>query len=165
MQPQPKKNTALIGLIAIVVLAALVVGTIALQPKKDSSQNSDTNTSTNTPSSDTEASSPSSANGQESGVYKDGTYKATGSYVSPGGNEEIDVTITIADGKITDSSVAPQAATRESLEYQDEFVNGYKEQVTGKDLATLMLGKVSGSSLTSRGFNEALDQIRSQAKI
>ena len=50
------------------------------------------------------------------------------------------------------------------MEYQDDFVGGYKSQVVGKSIAEIQLGKVSGSSLTSRGFNEALDQIRNQAK-
>lgn len=165
MEQDSKKNTALIGIIAIVIIAAAVVGTIALKPKSDSSTISSPSSS-NTTSSDSSSNDTANSTTTDSATtsYKDGTYKATGDYTSPGGNEEIDVTITISGGKVTDTSVTPLAATRESMEYQDDFVSGYKQLVVGKDLSTLSLSKVSGSSLTSRGFNEALDQIRNQAK-
>lgn len=162
------KNTAVLGLIAVVVIGALVGGTILLKPKDSSSSSTDSstgqtdNSSANTTSDASSGSSNSSTN--SSATYKDGTYTAEGSYSSPGGNEEISVTITITAGKVTDSSVTPRAASSESNEYQQDFVSGYKVLVTGKDLATLNLSRVSGSSLTSRGFNEALDAIRNQAQ-
>jgi hypothetical protein len=74
------------------------------------------------------------------------------------------VTITVSNNKITEASVSQQASSRESREYQADFASGYKSQVVGKDIATLQLSRVSGSSLTPRGFNEALNIIRSQAK-
>ena len=163
MQQNPNKNTALIGIIAIVIIAAAVIGTIVLKPADNQSTTSTTGSSSNTattnPTSDTADTTANSSG------YANGTYTASGSYRSPGGNEEIDVTITIADGVVTESSVTPLAASRESMEYQDDFVSGYKSQVVGKSIADIQLGKVSGSSLTSRGFNEALDQIRNQAKV
>lgn len=144
---QQKNNTAIFGIIAVVVIGAIVAGTILLKPK--------------------DASSPTDQNLTTSGStasYKDGTYSATGSYSSPGGNEEIKVTITILNGKVTDSSITPQASSRESEEYQTDFANNYKSLVTGKAIASLSLSHVAGSSLTSIGFNEALDAIRSQAQ-
>lgn len=154
MQKKPKNNNAVVGLIAFIILGALVAGTIVMK--------SDTSDTSNT-SSVTESSAKTSAD--SAATYKDGTYSATGSYSSPGGNEEIAITITIASGNITSTEATPKAASNESKEYQDEFVSGYKEQVIGKAIGSLRLGNVSGSSLTSRGFNEALDIIRSQAKV
>ena len=154
---EEKNNTAVMGIIAVIIIGAIVGGIILLQPKDKSISTNSTTTSQSENISSTPASS--------SARYKDGSYSSEGSYSSPGGNEEIAVTITITNGKVTNSSVKPRAATNESKEYQADFVDGYKVLVTGKDLATLQLGRVSGSSLTSRGFNEALDAIRSQAQI
>ena len=150
----------------MVVLSALVAGTNVFT-KNDTATTSTTPTASSTVGSTTPttSSSASSASSSNSSSYKDGTYKATGSYSSPGGNEEIDVTITVSNGTITDTSVSPQAASRESLEYQQDFAATYKDSVVGKALATLQLGRISGSSLTNRGFNDALDQIRNHAKI
>lgn len=165
MQQDSNKNTALIGIIAIVIIAAAIVGTIALKPSNDQPATSTTTGSSNTSTTTTDTTTNATDTTSNSSGYANGTYTASGSYRSPGGNEEIDVTITITDGVVTESSVTPLAASRESMEYQDDFVSGYKSQVVGKSLADIQLGKVSGSSLTSRGFNEALDQIRNQAKV
>lgn len=163
MQQNSNKNTALIGIIAIVIIAAAIVGTIALKPSDEPATR--TSNSSNSTRSTADSSTEASDDSSNSSGYKNGTYTASGSYRSPGGNEEIDVTITISDGVVTESSVTPLAASRESMEYQDDFVGGYKSQVVGKSIADIQLGKISGSSLTSRGFNEALDQIRNQAKV
>jgi hypothetical protein len=97
--------------------------------------------------------------------YKDGTYSASGSYVSPGGTERISVSVTVKDGVVTDSTVSQVANNRESEEYQAKFRNNYKSQVVGKKLSSISLSRVSGSSLTSGGFNDALDTIKSQAQV
>lgn len=146
----------MLGIFAVVVIGLVVGGTILLQPKDSTSSNTGTSTS--------QSSDDSSSNLDPNATFKDGTYSANGSYSSPGGNEEIAVTITISAGKVTDSSVTPKAASRESGEYQAEFVDGYNILVTNKELATLRLSRVSGSSLTPRGFNQALNDIRTQAK-
>ncbi len=151
---QQKNNSALIGIIAVVIIGALVAGTVVFKPK-----DSATSSTSNSGSSETVTSTPANTN------FKDGTYTATGSYSSPGGNEEIEITITLANNTISATSAKPMAASRESSEYQDEFVSTYQDQVVGKRVATLRLGNVSGSSLTSRGFNDALEIIKSQAKI
>ena len=144
---------------AVVVIGLIVGGIILLQPKDSATTKDGTTSNTSQNESTGDSTADASAN------YKDGTYSADGTYTSPGGNEEIAVTITITDGKVTNSSVTPKAASRESRDHQDDFVDGYKVLVTDKELATLNLGRVSGSSLTSRGFNQALDDIRNQAKI
>lgn len=98
-------------------------------------------------------------------AYKDGVYSTTGDYASPAGPETIDVTLTIAGGIVTEATVVANAVNPVSQKMQGQFVEGYKEFVVGKSLADLELAKVSGSSLTPKGFNEALAEIRVQAAI
>lgn len=95
--------------------------------------------------------------------YKNGSYSVVGNYSSPAGVEEIAVTLTLTDGVITDSNVDPKATKPISLRMQNDFAANYKRYVLGKDIDSLKLDKVSGSSLTPLGFNDALDKIKKQA--
>lgn len=100
----------------------------------------------------------------KSGVYKDGTYSVTGSYLSPGGAEEIGVTLTLKDDAVVDTTATVLATRPGSVKFQGEFVAGYKTLVVGKKLDEINVGKVSGSSLTPAGFNDAVAKIKLQAK-
>ncbi|MEN9614362.1 MAG: hypothetical protein RLZZ347_669 [Candidatus Parcubacteria bacterium] len=102
---------------------------------------------------------------QPSSVYKDGTYSATGSYMSPGGGDTVSVTVTLAKDIVVDSEVVSGANDRTSERYQNRFISGYKQYVIGKKLADLHLTKVSGASLTPIGFNDALAQIKARAQM
>lgn len=97
-------------------------------------------------------------------VYKNGTYSATGSYNSPGGYDQLGVIVTLSNDIITNVSVTSGAGDRTSQRYQNMFISGYKTYVVGQNIASVNLGKISGSSLTPIGFNDALSQIKSQAK-
>ena len=103
-------------------------------------------------------------NSASSYVYKNGTYTAVGSYMSPGGLDKISVTLTIKNDVVTDSSVTPMPGDNTSAKYQNIFATNYQSQVVGQNLSGLNLTKVSRSSLTSKGFDDALSQIQSQAK-
>lgn len=97
-------------------------------------------------------------------VYKDGTYTANGSYMSPGGKDTISVKITIKNDIITSSSVSVVSADNTSKGYINEFISGYKQYVVGKNISSVSVSKISGSSLTPEGFNSALKSIKTQAK-
>lgn len=98
-------------------------------------------------------------------VYRNGIYTAIGSYSVPGhGSEKITVTVTITNDAISASTVTAGANNQESLDFQSAFIGGYKPYVIGKSVSTLSLGRISGASLTPKGFNSALAQIRTQAK-
>lgn len=101
---------------------------------------------------------------QTASIYKDGIYTATGSYMSPGGYDQITVTPTLANGIVTGASVVSGAGDGTSQRYQDKFISGYQPLVIGKDIASLSLSRVSGSSLTSIGFNDAVAQIKIAAR-
>lgn len=95
--------------------------------------------------------------------YKDGSYTATGSYGTPGGVEDLKVTVTLKDGKITEASFAGTPKGPISKKLQDKFNEGFKEMVVGKPVNGLALGVVNGSSLTPKGFMDALEKIKSEA--
>lgn len=92
----------------------------------------------------------------------DGTYEAVGNYVSPGGDEEIDVSITVKDGLIEEAEVMPKATRPNSVKFQNIFKENFKNQVIGKKISEVKLDKVSGSSLTPKGFMDALQKISNQ---
>lgn len=104
------------------------------------------------------------ASGAGSSGYADGTYTADGSYTSPGGEETITVTLTLADGVIDDVEVEnPETTNPNSLRYQGEFIDGIAEEVVGVPLDDVSVDRVGGSSLTSGGFEDALETIRDEA--
>lgn len=96
--------------------------------------------------------------------YKDGTYTATGSYQSPGGEESVEITLTIAGDTITDATGKSNATRPQSVEYQGQFLSNFAGQIVGKNVDQVSLSKVAGSSLTSGGFNQALQTIKTDAK-
>ena len=95
--------------------------------------------------------------------YKDGSYTADGSYQAPSGTESITVELTLADDKITEITVTPHATDPTAKGHQAEFVGGIADQTVGKDIDTLNVTKVSGSSLTSGGFKIAIAAIKEEA--
>ena len=114
-------------------------------------------------SSDTDTSTDTSTGSASSGEYSDGTYTADGSYQTPETVEEITVTLTIADGVVSEVEVTGDPQARESEQYQGQFIEGISDEVVGKSLDEIDVSKVAGSSLTSGGFNKAVDAIKEQA--
>ncbi len=99
------------------------------------------------------------------GLYRDGVYSAVGSYVSPAGDEQIGIKFTVTGDIVTAADVTPMASHPVSSKFQNMFAEGYKQYVVGKSLAGLNLKKVSGSSLTPIGFDQAIKKVQAQAKI
>ena len=98
--------------------------------------------------------------------YTDGAYDESGSYVSPGGPETIEVRLTIAHDVVTAVSVTPGAANDPTAtSYENMFAAGLNKVVVGKNIDSLSVGAVGGSSLTARGFNAALAKIKNDAKL
>ncbi len=97
-------------------------------------------------------------------VYQDGRYSAIGEYRSPGGAEEIAVVLTLQNDKITEVTVEPKATIPKSVFYQDVFIKNFQPLVLGKNIDEVQLDKVSSSSLTPKGFNDALAKIKADAK-
>lgn len=96
-------------------------------------------------------------------TYADGTYTAVGGYISPSGQQSIEVTLTLADEVVSDVEVVSQAEDPQSQGYQEKFISGIAEEVVGVPISELAVDKVAGSSLTGIGFNDALAQILADA--
>jgi Tfp pilus assembly protein PilV len=155
----PETKPKLIGLIAVGLLVAAGTGTVIWMNRDEAA----TRDSASTDTSSSVASSPITPT-DSAATYKNGTYSADGTYRSPGGNEKIGVTLTIADGTISEVSVTPYATDGDAQQYQDLFKAGISDVVVGKKVNEVSVSRVSGSSLTSTGFNNALEAIKSEAK-
>lgn len=97
------------------------------------------------------------------GDLKDGSYTATGDYQSPGGPSAVEVTVALRGGVISAVKVVPKAADATARQYESQFASGVDAVAVGKPIAGLEVGAVSGSSLTSQGFEKALATIQEQA--
>ena len=96
--------------------------------------------------------------------YKDGSYTAVGDYNSPGGAEQIGITLVLKNDVIVDATASPKATRPQSVNFQQQFSAGFKVMIVGKNIDEVSLDKVSGSSLTPKGFNDAIAKIKVQAK-
>ncbi|MDQ1215957.1 MULTISPECIES: FMN-binding protein [Microbacterium] len=103
------------------------------------------------------------SSGATGGTYTDGTYTAEGTYQTPEGPETITVKLTIASDAVTAVEVTGEPTRRESKQYQSQFIGGISDAVVGKSLDDVKVDRVAGSSLTSGGFNAAVEEIRTDA--
>lgn len=137
------KTKIVTGLVIIAAIAVLTSGVVLFKPKTNTTNLTNTTNKT----------------------YKNGVYTEDGHYQSPGGAESITVKVTLRGGKIVDSEVTSRAELPNSKIFQGKFIGGYKEFVTGKNIDEVNLAHVSGSSLTPKGFNDAIEKIKADAKV
>ncbi len=97
-------------------------------------------------------------------AYKDGTYTADGAYRSPAGEESISTSITLENGVITASTFTGRAVNPVSTRLQKAFSEGFTSEVVGKRIDEVELTVVNGSSLTPKGFMDALAKIQAEAR-
>ncbi|MBA4607765.1 MULTISPECIES: FMN-binding protein [Aeromicrobium] len=158
MNPTKRRTyAALAASTALLTLAAC--GSDAAED--DASSSSKTPSATTPSASEPAASAPAGA-----AAFTPGEYEATGSYTTPDGQtQSIDVEVTLAaDGTITELDADGNAEGGNSEQFQGKFESGIDAQVEGRKITDLDVDKVSGSSLTSGGFNDAIDQIIGQAQ-
>lgn len=142
-----RKGSAILGIAGLFVLAGCS-GTADAEPPAADGATSGTG---------------SSSGGDSTGDYADGTYTADGSYQTPETVEQISVTLTLADGVVTDVEVTGDPKAPETEQYQGQFIAGIADEVEGVALDELNVSRVAGSSLTSGGFNDAVASIKEQA--
>lgn len=151
-----KKPSPLV--VALIVIVLVGIGTAAVVVTNKSNENQATQQV------QSETQNSGALTNDASAKYKDGTYTKVGRYISPGGAESIDVTVTIANEVITEASVEGNASRGDAKEYQDAFISGFKSSVVGKDVHEVSLTRTAGASLTSNGFNAAIELIKADAK-
>lgn len=93
--------------------------------------------------------------------YTDGAYTAIGFYAK--GKNSIDVSIELVDDAIAAVQVTPMATVKMSLGLQKKFAIAIADEVVGKSIDEIHLDKLAGSSLTTQGFNDAVEQVKQQA--
>ena len=96
--------------------------------------------------------------------YKNGTYTASATYQTPEEPESLEITVTLDNNVVTDAIFNGQARDKTSREMQALFAEGFKEQVVGKPIDEIALTVVNGSSLTPKGFMDALQKVKQEAK-
>ncbi len=148
-----------LGLIVIAVVAFYLLGQNTGTPGMTGT----TQTVTSTPGTQTDATSEEAEIMSQS-VYQDGEYSAQGNYVSPGGPREVNVTVSLTDGVITDAAFEGSATDPNSVRFQGEFADNFRTEVVGRNIDDVSLTKVSGSSLTPKGFMDALEKIKAEAQ-
>lgn len=145
--------------------AAAAASVLLLTAACGTSEQSDAGTSSATSGApSTESTSDSAEAPAPSGTYRDGEYEAEGSYSNPGGVSAVKVDVTLADGTITKVTVTPEATDGTSRGHQQDFAGGIADVVVGKNIDELKVGAVAGSSLTVQGFDQAIDQIKDEAR-
>lgn len=170
----PKKKTAILIFVAIVIVALIVL--FLVSSSSSPSQNAEnsaaavvatstsfaTTTATTTSTQVTASTVPPA----DAPKYKNGTYTAVGKYNSPAGPETINVSLTLTNDIVTDATVVSLAPDAHSQRYQGYFISGYKQYVVGKNIDSInLVGDISGSSLTPKGFDDALTTIKSEALV
>lgn len=153
MEKPNKINPAIAALIVIVLVGVATAGVASISNSNESDVATSPASSRSTPNT---ASSSDTA-------YRDGEYTSQGSYITPGGRESIGLTVTLKDGVIEDVELDQQASGGDTVIYQRKFASGYKAEVVGKNIDEVELSRIAGSSLTSNGFNNALEQIKTDA--
>lgn len=156
MEESNSPNKAIIAIVVIALIVFAAGATIVLT-SKPTVQDTATNTANDLPTS-------APVVFDEDATFNDGTYDATGSYQTPGGSERIGVKVTVKDNVVSDVDLTEMGLTGEAQEYQSRFASGYKSQVIGKKVSEIKLDRVAGSSLTSNGFNDAINDIAKQAQ-
>ena len=152
-------NKGIIAIALVVIVAVAIVGYEATKPK-DNEVQTIASEATNTPKKTEETPTEEPAS-----TYRNGTYNVTGNYTSPGGPESIDVTVTLENDIVTEVDVVSNATRPISKEKQGIFIANFEPQVIGKKIDEVKLDKVSSSSLTPKGFNDALEKVKEQAKV
>ena len=97
--------------------------------------------------------------------YKDGTYTINQTYLSAGGKQNLGVTVTLFDDKITNTVIKNGGTDGDSKSYQNFFSIKVSSSTVGNSIDNLKLNTTSGASLTTKAFNDALIKIRKQGLI
>lgn len=153
-----KPRTVSKGIIVVVLVVVIVLAAGVYEFSKPKAENA----MTPAPTAAESMTGPTAM--EQAGAYKDGTYDVEGDYLSPGGEEHIGVSLTLKGDLVEDVTFTSKATRPNSVKFQGQFATGYKELVVGKNIDEVTLDVVSGSSLTPKGFNDALAKIKELAK-
>lgn len=167
------RNNIFLAIGSIAIIAASGVGVYALYSSAQTGTSnsglttqSTTNSSTSgsTTGGTTSNSTTNSTSSTSASNYKDGTYTASANYSVPHGYQNsISVSITVSNGSITAASATHSTSDRESAEYTDVFDSSLSSKVVGQSLSGASFSRIGGASLTTDGFQTALETVMNEA--
>lgn len=97
--------------------------------------------------------------------FDNGSFTAAVTYLTPARSTlSMDVTLTLADDKVTTASIIYDNGDGPSNSHQRRFDAAYQAEVVGRSLADIALSRVAGASLTTDSFNEAVAAVAEQAR-
>ncbi|WP_029149466.1 FMN-binding protein [Microbacterium indicum] len=164
-----RSGAAIAGVMGVLVLAGCGAAGAADDQTDDATTSTDDTTSSGTTSTDTTTTDESASEDTTTETatsdsdYVDGTYTAGGTYQTPQSVESVTVTVTLEDDVVTSVEVSGDPQASESRQYQSQFIDGIADEVVGVDIDDLAVDRVAGSSLTSTGFNAAIEEIKQEA--
>lgn len=160
-------------IIAIIAIVIIGVGFTLFQTNNSGQVVSEATTSTLVPENTTTTETPSeeplevTGSANSTGVlsdYENGTYTTSVTYQTPKRDEYgVAVSLTLTNDIVTDAKVVYSNGA-ENDPNAARFEAAYKTEVIGKDIDTLNLARVGGASLTTAAFNNALVNIKADAK-
>lgn len=170
------RNNIFLAIGSVAIIASSGMGVYALYSSTQNSTNSggsstaqlttpgsSSSGSTTTDTSSTNMTGVSSSSASTNG-YKDGTYTASANYSVPHGYQNsISVSITVSNGSITAASATHSTSDRESAEYTDVFDSSLSSKVVGQSLSGASFSRIGGASLTTDGFQTALETVMNEA--
>lgn len=154
-------TTTRAGLLAITAATAFLAAGCG---SDDDSSAPQTSPSGSPSGSSTGSSTQSSSPTADPTAFTAGTYEVQAQYNNPDGVTSIKVSLSLDDdGTVTDVTVTPEATGGNGLMFQKIFAENIGAEVVGKPITEIEVDKVAGSSLTSAGFNSAVDAVIAQA--
>lgn len=177
-QKNNSKNIIIFSTLALVIIITVGIITVAFNSQEEEKPTDQTETS-NEENMQTGGSSQTELklevennlnqegeeNQGETSSYRDGEFTASGTYSSPDGTDEIDVSVTLRNGVIESVSVETNPKSTTGARHQQLFAEGIAGEVEGERIDEVEVGRVNGSSLTGAGFNQAIGRIRQEARI
>jgi hypothetical protein len=93
---------------------------------------------------------------------KTGTFTSDVSYRVPRGTTTVKFSLTLDGGKVTGASATMISGDRESRDYISQYNSGFLKAIKDKNLSDISEVYISGASLTSNAFDNALQTIKTQ---
>ncbi|MGL5831071.1 MAG: hypothetical protein ACRCZE_02875 [Candidatus Altimarinota bacterium] len=98
-------------------------------------------------------------------TYNNGTFEGEGSYMSPAGEELVKVSMVLENGLVKSMDLNVDTENNTSKKFKGLFKAGIDELVIGKSLDEIQgFAQVNGSSLTPKGFQQAVEAIKAESK-
>lgn len=94
-----------------------------------------------------------------------GTYTSTQTYSVHGKTDTVKTTLVISDDTITDMTMTWVSGNKDSQSWVTNYQSVVSSKIEGQKITDITSAYVSGSTLTSNAFKNAIIDIKSQAKV